>query len=285
MELFGAVAPPGLVEHNCQMGCLKTSRATALSEAASTAGRAFVAALLVAGTLALLVALTETAAGALTRSVPTPPQAPSATAGSGSAGVSWSPPSSTGGSPITSYTVTSQPGGLTASVSGSTTWANVPGLTNGVAYTFTVRATNAIGSSAASTATNPITPGTGTTVRTPSIAGAGDISCLATDPLFNGSNTNACQMRATASLVRAMSPAPTVVLPLGDAQAYPRNGQASISDWTQAWQQSGDWGGLTSSGYSLRPVTGNDDYSEDTNNGGAPGETAPGYFGCHPGWR
>jgi hypothetical protein len=260
------------------MGGWRTGWNAGLSHAASRITKALSATLLVVGMLAGLGVLAGAAAGAAT-TAPTPPQAASATAGSGSAGVSWSAPSSTGGSPITGYTVTSQPGGLTATASGTSTWVNVPGLTNGVAYTFTVTATNAVGTSAASSATNSVTPGVGTSAKTPSLAGAGDISCLASNPLYNGSNPDDCQMDATASLVRAMSPAPTVVLPLGDNQEYPSGGQASVSDWTGAWAQSSNWGGLTTSGYTLHPATGNDDYSEDTNNGGAPGETAPGFFG------
>jgi hypothetical protein len=66
------------------------------------------------------------------------------------------PPDTDGGSPITSYTVTSNPGGITAI--GSVSPIPVTGLTNGTTYTFTVVATNAIGSSQPSPASNPITP-------------------------------------------------------------------------------------------------------------------------------
>ena len=62
----------------------------------------------------------------------------------------------TGGSAVTSYTVTSSPGGLTAS--GSSSPITVTGLTTGTAYTFTVTATNANGTSAASAASNSATP-------------------------------------------------------------------------------------------------------------------------------
>jgi hypothetical protein len=62
----------------------------------------------------------------------------------------------TGGSAITGYTVTSSPGNITAS--GSSSPITVTGLTNGTSYTFTVTATNANGTSAASTASSAVVP-------------------------------------------------------------------------------------------------------------------------------
>jgi hypothetical protein len=57
--------------------------------------------------------------------------------------VSWSAPDSYNGSAITGYTATAAPGGATCST--STTSCTVRGLTNGTSYTFTVTATNAVG--------------------------------------------------------------------------------------------------------------------------------------------
>jgi hypothetical protein len=61
-----------------------------------------------------------------------------------------------GGSAITTYTVTASPGGATAS--GASSPITVSGLTNGTAYTFTVTATNANGTGAESSASTAITP-------------------------------------------------------------------------------------------------------------------------------
>lgn len=87
--------------------------------------------------------------------VPGPPTIGTAIAGNGQATVTFTPPVSNGGLSIISYIVTSSPGGLTGTGPRPIT---VSGLTNGTAYTFTVTATNAIGTSVASSPSNPVTP-------------------------------------------------------------------------------------------------------------------------------
>ncbi len=96
--------------------------------------------------------------GSAAQTAPGAPTAVTAVKGDRQASVSWTAPSNDGGSQITGYTVTSSPGNRTATVNGSTTTAIVTGLTNGTSYTFTVRATNVIGTGPASAPSNAVTP-------------------------------------------------------------------------------------------------------------------------------
>ena len=122
---------------------------------------------------------------------PTRPGAPaigSAIGGNAQAAVSFTPPTIDGGTFITSYTVTSNPGGLTAS--GAASPITVAGLTNGMAYTFTVTATNAVGAGSASAASNSVTPAAATVPGAPTGAtatrGNAQATVTFTAPASNG---------------------------------------------------------------------------------------------------
>ncbi|MCU1454735.1 MAG: fibronectin type protein, partial [Acidimicrobiales bacterium] len=88
--------------------------------------------------------------------------APAVLPSAGAASVSWTPPANNG-STITSYTVRPWRNGVAlpaTTFTGTTTGGPVPGLTNGDTLTFTITATNGVGTSAASPASTPITVGT-----------------------------------------------------------------------------------------------------------------------------
>jgi len=89
-------------------------------------------------------------------SVPDAPTIGTATkTGATTATVAFNPPLEDGGEAITVYTATSLPGSITATNTSSP--INFTGLTSGTEYTFTVTATNAVGTSAPSQASNTIT--------------------------------------------------------------------------------------------------------------------------------
>ncbi|MBV9920947.1 MAG: DUF4082 domain-containing protein, partial [Pseudonocardia sp.] len=117
---------------------------------------------------------------------PNPPTAPAAPSGasaliaSSQAVVNWTAPDDDG-SPITSYTVTPYLGSTAQTPAqvndGSATSATVTGLTNGASYTFTVSATNALGTGPASAASNAVTPeDTIFDFATPAVIDSGDPS-------------------------------------------------------------------------------------------------------------
>ncbi|MBC3926687.1 fibronectin type III domain-containing protein [Undibacterium sp. CY21W] len=98
----------------------------------------------------------QTATVTIPAATPGAPTGVTATAGNAQASVAFTAPASDGGSAILDYTVTSSPGGFTAT--GAASPLNVTGLTNGQAYTFTVTARNANGSGTASSASTAVTP-------------------------------------------------------------------------------------------------------------------------------
>lgn len=90
------------------------------------------------------------------KTVPGPPTGVTASASNRQATVSFTVPADNGGSPITGYIITSNPGNVTAA--GTDTSITITGLTNGTTYIFMVQAVNAAGNSPASSASNAVTP-------------------------------------------------------------------------------------------------------------------------------
>jgi mannan endo-1,4-beta-mannosidase len=133
-------------------------------------------------------------------SAPAAPSGVIAAGGDGSAAVSWLAPTSDGGSPVTSYTITSSTGGGTKTVGGSTTSTTLTGLANGAATTFAVTATNAAGTSAASPPSSAVTPQAGSP---PPAAATGSASTTApttvatgSDPALTGGTTSSVTVPA-----------------------------------------------------------------------------------------
>ncbi len=111
---------------------------------------------------------------ALRQTVPSPPAVVSATAANASASVTWTVPGDDGESPIISYTVSTSGGGaapVTVAASAcsgapATCRATVNALANTTPYTFSVVATNILGSSTATTS-NVVTPSGGLIEQNP----------------------------------------------------------------------------------------------------------------------
>lgn len=141
---------------------------------------------------------------------PTIPDAPtgiSATAGDTQASVSFQPPQRTGGTTITSYTVTTSPPDV-APVTGPSSPIVINGLTNGQSYTFTVTAENSVGSGSPSTASNSVTPRATQTIAfpnpgpqtfgtTPALTATSDSGLT---PIFTSSTTTVCTVTTTGLL-------------------------------------------------------------------------------------
>ena len=122
---------------------------------------------------------------------PGTPAGVTAAGGNASATVSWTAPSSVG-SAITSYTVTPYVGSaaqtaVTVSGSPPATHTTVTGLTNGTSYTFTVSATNAVGTGPASSPSNAVTPAVppAVTAVTPGSGATGVVVSVAPSATFS----------------------------------------------------------------------------------------------------
>lgn len=139
--------------------------------------------------------------------VPDAPTAAVATADDTQASVAFTPPAVTGGAAIASYTVTTNPADV-GEVNGTRSPITVTGLTNGVAYTFTVTATNSAGTGPASAASNSVTPLASQTITfanpssqnfgtTPTLSAVADSGLT---PVFTSSTTSVCTITGGGAL-------------------------------------------------------------------------------------
>ncbi|MEV8148591.1 fibronectin type III domain-containing protein [Arthrobacter sp. NPDC080073] len=176
-----------------------------------------------------------------TQTTPTAPAAPTAvtaTAGNASATVSWTAPAN-GGSPISSYAVTPHAGATTlapVTVTGNppATSTTVTGLSNGTAYTFTITATNAVGTSPASAASAPVTP---TETTTTTITNGGFESGLASWTT-GGIRAPVASTTAHTGTGSALLGLASGAEPLGDSSlsqtiTVPATGTTTLSFWYQ----------------------------------------------------
>jgi hypothetical protein len=160
--------------------------------------------------------------GVIPIGVPSAPQVTGLQPGNSQIVVSFSTPSDNGGSTVSSYTVTASPGG--ASQSGSSSPITVSGLTNGQAYTFTVTASNAAGSSPVSAPSASAVPtGTATApVITAVTAGNASATVAFNSPTSNGGSPVISYTVTSnpGSLTKTGAASPLVINGLTNGQAY-----------------------------------------------------------------
>jgi hypothetical protein len=144
-------------------------------------------------------------------------------AGNAQATVSFSAPTSDGGLPIVSYSVTSTPGGITKA--GAASPITVTGLSNGTSYTFTVAAANALGTGPSSGASNSATPTA--TVTVPSVptilatsTGNGSAILYFSAPSSNGGSDITGYKANCGTIVVSSTSSPISVAPLTNGTTY-----------------------------------------------------------------
>ena len=157
----------------------------------------------------------------------TAPGAPiigTATAGNGSATVNWTAPPSNGAT-ITGYTVTAYVGGTpvgTTPAGPSVHSVGFPGLTNGTTYTFTVKATNSVGTGPDSAQSNAVTP------RAPGPTAVTNFSVALSRPYASLASNDTATFTTSGS--GALASGATITLGLAVGTVMPTNASAySIS--------------------------------------------------------
>lgn len=165
--------------------------------------------------------------------IPAPPTGATAIPGDTQASVSFtvSPPPQ--GAPITSYLVTSSPGGVVVSIpppaTGNIGTALVGGLTNGVSYTFTVQAVDVAGASAPSAPSNAVVPSAAhVPVLNVTMSGPSSVSTTPTQATYTITVTNpitaTSNFPANVSVTHTLSPIRATIVAGGAS----RNGATGI---------------------------------------------------------
>jgi uncharacterized repeat protein (TIGR02543 family) len=146
--------------------------------------------------------------------VPDKPTAVTAVVGDTQATISFTGPVNNGGAALTTYTVTSNPGSFTCTINAPTTSCNISGLSNGTAYTFTVKASNTNGDSSPSDLSSSITPAKAPDAPTNVlvVAGTGKITVSWIEPASNGSPITSYTVQAYDSSGTAVVGATCVVM-------------------------------------------------------------------------
>jgi hypothetical protein len=192
-------------------------------------------------TVGSVTATTATVTAQGSAGAPKAPDAPTALtgkAGDQSATLSWSRPADDNGSMITEYVVKAIPSSGTATTTtvpapgGSPSTTAVTGLTNGVDYTFTVAARNAVGLGVASAASGTVRPTAATPTVTLTSPSAGTVT-----------SGGAVVLSATASPSGITSSPITGVDFRVGWESLPRDTTAPYEvTWTpDSWMQDGDY--------------------------------------------
>ena len=216
-------------------------------------------------------------ASATTNSAPDAPTSVSATYlptstvySTNSANISWTAPSSNGGSAISFYTVTQSPGGQTCTTSGtscvissgitngsSTNFPGASGLVAGNTYTYTVTATNAVGTGAASSGGSITTEpsqlwgvlGTTTCTTTALVSPNGVYTAIpanvfiANRPQVINNTTNNTSTIGTSGTLSA-SDQFCINGSTGDVYVYNPNTAVKVWDGGTSWSGHGSLGGI-----------------------------------------
>ena len=187
------------------------------------------------------------------------------------ANVAFTAPTSNGGSAITSYTVTSSPGSITAT--GTSSPIAITGLTAGTAYTFTVTATNNVGTSSASSSstsisTDPIVASSAPTNVVGSATGQTTARVTFTAPTSTGG-------AAITSYVVTSSPSGATCTAGANSTTYECSGLTAGTAYTFSITATNAAGLTSSSSSPSSSITTESAPVQNNNNGGGGGGGAP----------